>query len=238
MGLIMSNEQQVENLIKSTMENLKNMVDVNRQFRPSQYSKEEAKERFPEWYERVIVQGKKGVKKWDIKRDLYDWWLRQSYKVKGGHRYFYLMCMVIYAYKCNISIEEVKEDMNEKFEELKDIEHSNPLTKEDLYTALEVYHREYYNFTIDDIEKLTDIRIERNKRNYQSQKNHLEVARAIRDIKMKQQNKVWWNEKGRPKGSGIKENLVKEYLEENPDDNPTEIARNLGVSRTTVYKYL
>lgn len=29
MGLIMSNEQQVENLIKSTMENLKNMVDVN-----------------------------------------------------------------------------------------------------------------------------------------------------------------------------------------------------------------
>ena len=65
---------------------------------------------------------------------------------------------------------------------------------------MEVYHREYYNFTIDDIEKLTDIRIERNKRNYQSQKNHLEVARAIRDVKMKQQNKVWWNEKGRPKG--------------------------------------
>ena len=224
--------------INSYVDEKENMVDVNRQFRPSQYSKEEAKERFPEWYERVIVQGKKGVKKWDIKRDLYDWWLRQSYKVKGGHRYFYLMCMVIYAYKCNISIEEVKEDMNEKFEELKDIEHSNPLTKEDLHTALEVYHREYYNFTIDDIEKLTDIRIERNKRNYQSQKNHLEVARAIRDVKMKQQNKVWWNEKGRPKGSGIKENLVKEYLEENPDDNPTEIARNLGVSRTTVYKYL
>ncbi|HRL08698.1 MAG TPA: hypothetical protein PLZ88_04495 [Aliarcobacter sp.] len=226
------------NYINSYVDEKQNMVDVNRPFRPSQYSKEETREKFPEWYEKVIVQGKKGVKKWNIKRDLYDWWLRQSYKVKGGHRYFYLMCMVIYAYKCNISIEEVKEDMNEKFEELKDIEHSNPLTKEDLYTALEVYHREYYNFTIDDIEKLTDIRIERNKRNYQSQKNHLEVARAIRDVKMKQQNKVWWNEKGRPKGSGIKENLVKEYLEENPDDNPTEIARNLGVSRTTVYKYL
>ena len=88
------------------------------------------------------------------------------------------------------------------------------------------------------IEKLTDIIIERNKRNYQSQKNYLEDATAIRDVKMKQQNKVWWNEKGRPKGSGIKEYLVKEYLEENPDDNPTEIARNLGVSRTTVYKYL
>ncbi len=43
---------------------------------------------------------------------------------------------------------------------------------------------------------------------------------------------------GRPKGSGTKENLVKEYLEENPDHTPTEIARNLGISRTTVYKYI
>ena len=124
--------------VNSYVDVKENMVDVNRQFRPSQYSKEEAREKFPEWYERVIVKGDKRAKKWDIKRDLYDWWLKQSYKVKGGHRYFYLMCMVIYAFKCNIPKEEVEEDMNEKFEELKDIEHSNPLTKEDLYTALEV----------------------------------------------------------------------------------------------------
>ena len=35
-----------------------------------------------------------------------------------------------------------------------------------------------------------------------------------------------------------RKSLVKEYIEKNPDDNPTEIARNLGISRTTVYKYL
>ena len=220
--------------VNSYVDEKENMVDVNRQFRPSQYSKEEAREKFPEWYERVIVKGDKRAKKWDIKRDLYDWWLKQSYKVKGGHRYFYLMCMVIYAFKCNIPKEEVEEDMNEKFEELKDIEHSNPLTKEDLYTALEVYHREYYNFTIDDIEKLTDIRIERNKRNYQNQKDHLEEARMIRDLRMSRQNKNWWDNSGRPS----KENIVKEYIEKNPDDNPTEIARALNISRPTVYKYL
>ena len=220
--------------VNSYVDVKENMVDVNRQFRPSQYSKEEAREKFPEWYERVIVKGDKRAKKWDIKRDLYDWWLKQSYKVKGGHRYFYLMCMVIYAFKCNIPKEEVEEDMNEKFEELKDIEHSNPLTKEDLYTALEVYHREYYNFTIDDIEKLTDIRIERNKRNYQNQKDHLEEARMIRDLRMSRQNKNWWDNSGRPS----KENIVKEYIEKNPDDNPTEIARALNISRPTVYKYL
>lgn len=43
---------------------------------------------------------------------------------------------------------------------------------------------------------------------------------------------------GRPKGSGTKEELVKEYIRNNPDHSPTKIARNLGVSRTTVYKYI
>ena len=221
--------------VNSYVDVKENMVDVNRQFRPSQYSKEEAREKFPEWYERVIVKGDKRAKKWDIKRDLYDWWLKQSYKVKGGHRYFYLMCMVIYAFKCNIPKEEVEEDMNEKFEELKDIEHSNPLTKEDLYTALEVYHREYYNFTIDDIEKLTDIRIERNKRNYRNQNFHLRIARNTLELMNEESGKTL---QGRPKGSGTKEELVKEYIEENPDDNPTEIARALNISRPTVYKYM
>lgn len=221
--------------VNSYVDEKKNMVDLNRPFRPSQYTREEAKEKFPEWYERVIVQGKKGAKKWDIKRDLYDWWLRQSYKIKGGHRYFYLMTMVIYAVKCNIPKEEVKADMHEKFEELKNIEHSNPLTQEDLYTALEVYDREYYNFTIDDIEKLTDIRIERNKRNYRNQDFHLRIARNTLQLMNEESGTVL---QGRPKGSGTKENLVREYIAENPDDTPTEIARALEISRPTVYKYL
>ena len=144
------------------------------------------------------------------------------------------MCMTIYAVKCHIPKKEVKADMIEKFEELKNVEHSNELCEDDLYTALEVYEREFYNFTIDDIEKLTDIRIERNKRNYQNQKDHLEEARMIRDLRMSRQNKNWWDNGGRPS----KENLVKDYIKENPNDNPTEISRALGISRPTVYKYL
>ena len=211
-----------------------NKVDINRPFRPTQYTKDEAKEKFPEWYQRVIVEGDKNAKKWNIKRDLYDWWLRQRENILGGHRYFFLMCMAIYGVKCNIPKKEVRKDMLEIFDYLADIDHSNPLTMKDLYSALDVYDRGYYNFTIDDIEKLTDIRIERNKRNYQNQKDHLEEARMIRDLRMSRQNKNWWDNGGRPS----KENLVKEYLEENPDHTPTEIARNLKISRTTVYKYI
>lgn len=143
------------------------------------------------------------------------------------------MCIVIYAVKCDISKKEVKKDMIEAFDYLYSIEHSNPLTEEDLNSALEVYDRGYYNFTIEDIEKLTDIRIERNKRNYRKQEEHIKIMNFVRD-NISYPNGDWRNKEGRP----LKENLVKEYIRENPEDNPTEIARNLNISRTTVYKYL
>ena len=222
--------------INAYVDDIENQVDIKRRFRPSQYTKEEAKEKFPEWYQRVVVEKNRNQKKWDIKRDLYDWWLRQSSKVKGGHRYFYLMCMVIYAVKCNIPKEEVEEDMYDKFDELRKIEHSNPLEEEDIKSALETYDRQYYNFTIHDIEKLTDIRIDRNKRNYRKQNLHLQIARSTQKILYPDDE--WRNKEGRPKGSGTKEDLVMDYIANNPDDNPTEIARNLGISRPTVYKYL
>ena len=146
------------------------------------------------------------------------------------------MCMAIYGVKCNIPKKEVRKDMLEIFDYLADIDHSNPLTMKDLYSALDVYDRGYYNFTINDIEKLTDIRIERNKRNYRNQEQHIKVMNAIRDAL--HPDGSWRNREGRPKGSGTKEELVKEYIEKNPDDNPTEISKALNISRTTVYKYI
>ena len=202
-------------------------------FQPTKYTIDEAKEKFPEWYQRVVVEGNRRAKSWDIKRDLYDWWLRQSYKVKGGHRYYFLMCMAIYAVKCNIPKKEVREDMYKIFEELKEIEHSNPLEEDDIKSALETYDRQYYNFTIDDIVKLTDIPIEKNKRNYRKQKEHIKIMNFVRD-NISYADTNWRNKEGRPS----KENLVKEYIAENPDHTPTEIAKNLKISRTTVYKYI
>ena len=40
------------------------------------------------------------------------------------------------------------------------VKHENALTEEDIRSALEAYDKEYYNFTISDIEALTDVRIE------------------------------------------------------------------------------
>ena len=63
---------------------------------------------------------------------------------------------------------------------------------------------------------------------------HLKLARGQLAI-LRELEEV---KEGRPKGSGTKEDLVKEYIKDNPNANPTEIARNLGISRPTVYKYL
>jgi len=214
-----------------------NRVDINRPFRPSQMTRAEAKEAYPEWYQKVIVEKQRWGKKWDIKSKqgyaLYEWWLRQIGEIKGGHRYYFLMCLVIYACKCDVPKKKLKEDMYAAYEELRKIEYKNPLTEEDIRSALETYDKEYYNFTIADIEMLTDIRIERNKRNYQKQKDHLEEARAIRDIRMKRQNKDWRDGNGRPSA----ESTVIEYIREHPEAKKAEVIRGTGLSKPTVYKY-
>ena len=56
------------------------------------------------------------------------------------------------------------------------------------------YDKEYYNFTIADIEKLTNVRVERNKRNGRTQEQHMEVMRAIQTVT----NPNWRKGNGRP----------------------------------------
>lgn len=217
-----------------------NRVDVNRPFKPSKMTKAEAKEAYPEWYQRVVVEKRHKLKKWDIKGKqgyaLYDWWIRQIDKIRGGHRYYFLMCLAIYACKCDVPKKKLKEDMVELFGELKEVEHDNPLTKEDIESALEAYDKEYYNFTIADIEKLTDVRIERNKRNRRNQEEHLRRARIVQTVDYP--DGAWRNKDGRPAGSGTKKQIIEDYMKAHPmETNKSKIAKEVGLSRPTVHKY-
>ena len=75
----------------------------------------EAREKYPEWYERVVVNKSKQLKKWDICSKtgyaLYNWWLGKIGEVRGGHRYYYMMCLAIYACKCDVPKKKLKEDI-------------------------------------------------------------------------------------------------------------------------------
>lgn len=71
------------------------------------------------------------------------------------------MCLAIYAYKCGVPKKQLRQDMQQAFEDLQKVKHENVLTEDDIRSALEAYDKEYYNFTIKDIEALTDVRIEK-----------------------------------------------------------------------------
>lgn len=221
-------------------------IDEAKLFRETKYTIEEAKAKFPEWYEKVVVNGDKTPTYWDIAGKvhgdnpyaLYDWWKRQILDgASYGHRYFAIMALAIYGAKNDVDYERVKRDAYELIPFLNNVRPEEPFTESDCETALECYDARYKTFPIRDLEKISGIPIQRNRRNGQKQEDHLEEARAIRDIRMRRQGRSWRDGNGRPKGSGTTEQRVAEYRAEHPEESVTEVARALKISRTTAYKW-
>jgi hypothetical protein len=212
-------------------------VDVNRPFRPSKITRIEAMEKYPEWYQRVVVEGNRRMPKWNIGGqkghngdELYKWWMNRVKEIVGGHRYFFMMCLAIYATKCDIPKERLERDIQDVFDVLVKVKHGdNILTQDDVKAALEAYSKEYYNFTIKDIELLTDLRIERNRRNGRKQDFHLRLARGQLAI-MKESGEA---SQGRPSA----EMKVKLYRENYPEAKIKDCIKNTGLSQSTVYKW-
>lgn len=208
------------------------MVDIRKPFRPTQLTLLDAKDKYPEWYERRIVK-KSGSGHWHCNIALYEWWKRQIEHIIGGHRYFFLMCLAIYACKCDVSKQQLKQDMNQLFELLAEVEHENPFTQDDVRSAMEAYDKAYYCFTIDDIEKLSGVRIERNKRNGRKQAVHLMGARALQQINDQVNGTNWRDGNGRPD----KAQQVYNYRLEHPSAKKADCIRETGLAKMTVYKW-
>lgn len=197
----------------------------------------EAKEKWPEWYEKRIVQGApRGT--WQVKRDLYEWWKR---KIKEGatvgHRYFCIMALAVYARKCAVPYEELEKDAIDLIPFLNNLDKTgnNPFTAGDVVKALEAYDASYITFPRHTIEELTGVAMPANKRNGRRQEVHLRLARSNLQILNEYSEHSL---QGRPKGSGTKEAAIKAYAAAHPEANHSQIARALGVSRPTVIKWL
>lgn len=194
----------------------------------------EAKEKWPEWYEKRIVQGApRGT--WQIKRDLYEWWKRRMKEDKGatvGHRYFCIMTLAVYARKCAVPYEELEKDAIDLIPFLNNLDKTgnNPFTEGDVVKALEAYDASYITFPRHTIEELTGVAMPANKRNGRNQEQHMAVMRAIQGVTDPEGN---WRYK-----PPTKEAEIKAYAAEHPEANHSQIARALGVSRPTVIKWL
>lgn len=208
-------------------------------------SLEEAKELYPEWYEsRVIAGNPRGT--WTCNKALYEWWKRQIVDAnnvfpsteKGatdGHRYFAIMALAIYARKCGVVRETLEQDAL-SFIPLLDgrgKRKDNPFTEQHVMDALEAYNVDYITFPRDVIQRLTNIEIKANKRNYRKQSVHLKIARATKSI---------LNESGegncKNAGRKSKKDLVANYLLEKPSASVRQCAKDLGIAQATAAKWL
>ena len=97
--------------------------------------------------------------------------------------------------------------------------------------ALEAYNDSYITYPINTIIQRTDIPIQKNKRNYRKQEQHLQYARGIRQLKRDMGEMVAAG--GRPK----KKKIVKEWMMKNPNGKKIDCEKETGISRPTVLKW-
>lgn len=190
----------------------------------------EAKEKYPEWYQRRVVE-KRQKKTWTCKRDLYDWWIRKLTEgAEQGHRYWCIMTLATYAKKCGIPRDELEADaygliplMNTK---------GDLFTEDDVLHALEAFTDSYITYPIDTIVNRTGIAIEKNKRNGRKQTDHVKLMNFVRD---EINHNTTWNKigNGRPSARWI----VIDWQESHPDGTKAECIRETGLSKPTVYKW-
>ena len=205
--------------------------------RKSKYTMEQVKKQFPEWYEQVIVGGKRTTGRWVVKEDLYSWWLKKAYaEAIPGHRYYCVMALAVFAAKCGILDKgRVRRDAESLLEKFNDFAGAEPFTKKDIKSALECLDLRFCNFSRKELESYTGVPMPPNKRNYRPQALHLKMARSNLEILSEDAGHAL---QGRPKGSGEKRDAIRAYAAENPGASNSEIAKALGVSRTTVVKWM
>lgn len=201
---------------------------------------EQARELYPEWYNRRIERGEERGHFNRHQPIYYNWIEKIMVGAVVGHRYNCLENLCSLAVQCNIEPEQVEKDCRmvaERFEELT-VDDNNHFTEYDILCALKTYHtasEQAYRRKIAYISKKTGIELIPNKRNGRKQATHLKIARFALETMNEEKGETL---QGRPKGAGTKETLVREYVLAHPDENISQIAKNLGVSRPTVYKYL
>ena len=230
-----------------SIEELNERVPEDARVRPgrkSKYTIEQVKELFPEWYEQVIVGGKRTTGHWVVKEDLYRWWLKKAYdEGVPGHRYYCVMALAVFAAKCGIlDKNRVRRDAESLMGKFNDFAGAEPFTEDDVKSALECLDLRFCNFSRKELASYTGVPMPANKRNYRPQALHLAGARAIQKVNDEFNGTNWREGNGRPKGSPNKDHpkrdAIRAYAVEHPDASHSAIAKALGVSRTTVIKWL
>lgn len=197
-----------------------------------QNGKDVAKEKWPEWYQRRVVQGLQR-KSWCCNRRLYEWWIKKIHEgATNGHRYFCIMCLAIFAVKCGISREELEKDAGELQPLLNSLSADDPFTMKDVTSALRCYDSKYATFPRETIAKISGIPIPAKK----DRKGFTKAQRV--KIMTDKRNVIYPNDTWRNKcGAPEKHEIVLEWQAAHPDGKKSDCEKETGLSRHTVLKW-
>lgn len=180
------------------------------------------------------------VKKAQKKNKSKTWYANTLYHMrdntKAGYRYSSLKALAVIAHIENVKREQFIEDLNELIAYWSTLNWNNDnFNMRNIPGILRFYDSEQYHPKPETLEDWLGYEFKRIgvKRNGLKQKDHLEIARAIQTIKDKQQGKNWRDGNGRKS----KEEIVKEWLANNPNGKKIECERETGLSRHTVLKW-
>lgn len=212
---------------------------------------EEARERWPEWYERRVVNGepRRGFL---FPRSAYEHCLEViKSQVSVSHRYWCIFYLAVMANKCGVPYEELEEDaygLVKRFDDLS-VDPSNRFTERDVSAALEAYEGgsasgRSRRYTKAFCERHAAVSWGENagvRKNPPDKRlplaDSLKVARLTRDLNQQRAGTNWWDN-GNRDGAPTKAMQVWEVAYEHPDMSHAAIAREAGVSRPTVIKWL
>ena len=165
-------------------------------------SRNEAAEKYPDWYQRRIVE-KLPRGKWAINRSLYDWWKREiTEKAVVGHRYYCLMSLAIYAQKCSlydadknpnpVTREELEDDCFALLDHMESLTNSadNHFTEDDVLAALEAFDDRWTTYPRISIEYRSGIEIPATKRNGRKQSDHIRLMNGVWNIRTGRRSSV------------------------------------------------
>ncbi len=194
------------------------------------FSLEECREKWPDWYQRRIIENQPG-KQWICDHALYDWWLARIQKGDGardGTRYHCISCLYIYAVKCGIAKEFVDADAEGLIPQFNALTRrpDNEFTEKDVRAAAAYFDPKFSRMTRKEIARRSGIDIPPRRRNGRSQEEHLKRARLLRTLS--DYSMV---------GAPSKKEMVKEWRASHPDGRKIDCERETGLSRHTVIKW-
>ena len=199
--------------------------------------KDTAKKLWPDWYSIVLTENNRISGTSNV---IYT--IGGRIRLLGatyGHRYFCLMCLAIFAIKCDISEEELKRDALALVPILdklsNDTDPKSRFTEDDALCALHGYRENFKTWGRDKLALVSAIPMPPNKRNYRPQSEHIRIMNAVREVL--HPNGSWRNTEGRPKGSGTKKEAIKQWKLEHPTGRKVDCHRDTGIDPKTIRKW-